>query len=64
LIERRIWEIKYNNWLASSAWDIVDYPRMFAKCPGVAPREVPPEEMGYPGEPPEVFAPPLAESKP
>lgn len=30
------WRLQYDNWLDSCTWDTVDYPRLYASCPGVS----------------------------
>lgn len=30
------WQLDYDNWYDGCIWDTVDYPRMYAGCPGVA----------------------------
>jgi len=65
LVDRRMWEINYNNWLDGTAWDTIDYPRMYSSCPGMKPANVvPSREAGYPSKPPVVFAPNLPKRHP
>jgi hypothetical protein len=33
-MEIELWRFKYENWLDECAWDVVDYPRLYAGCPG------------------------------
>ncbi len=65
MVDLRMWEIQYNNWTDGCAWDTVDYPRMYASCPGMQPLKTAPScKAGDPGKPPEVFAPPLPKKAP
>ncbi len=65
MVDLRMWEIQYNNWTDGCAWDTLDYPRMYASCPGMTPLKTAPScKAGDPGKPPEVFAPPLPKKSP
>jgi hypothetical protein len=65
MVDLRMWEIQHNNWTDGCAWDTVDYPNMYASCPGMSPLKTAPScKAGDPGKPPEVFAPPLPKKTP